>query len=219
MRRLGVFASTPDDSDLGRLEVATPCDVRWDSLAGDDRVRHCGRCRQNVYNIQAMGRDEALRVIAHREGPLCLRIFRRPDGTVVTADCWSRLRAARRKGLWALAAMLVVVAWAEIAAIVVGLHRLSGLGGLCGAGDGADESTMGSAPAPAPSSVASSTPSWTPRAVRIIPAEPSPSEEGWIMMGGIGGRDRDLDLKAPTTHAKARPHHGSSRLMGRVRRR
>src|SRR3954469_12302446 len=83
----------PDEIDA--LEIATPCEVPWDSLAGGVRVRHCGKCKQNVYNIEAMSRGEALRLVAAREGRVCLRIFRRPDGTVVTADCWSRLRAAR----------------------------------------------------------------------------------------------------------------------------
>lgn len=110
--------------ELDRVEIATPCEVPWDSLVGDDRVRHCGRCRQNVYNVEAMPRTEALRLIERGEGRLCWRLFRRPDGTVVTSDCWSRLKAARRRGTWAFLAVLVVAGWAEIAALFVGLSGL-----------------------------------------------------------------------------------------------
>ena len=65
----------------------------------------------------------ALRLITGHERA-CLRIYRRPDGTVVTADCWSRLRAARRRGLWAFVAMLMVIGWAELSAIFVGMTGL-----------------------------------------------------------------------------------------------
>ena len=84
------------EAELDDLEVQTPCDVPWDTMSGDNRVRFCGQCRQNVYNIEALARAEVVRLIAAREGRLCVRFHRRPDGTVVTADCWARLRAARR---------------------------------------------------------------------------------------------------------------------------
>jgi len=48
------------------IEIDTPCDVTWESLRGDDRVRHCDKCRQNVYNLEAMDRQEAL----GHQGPL-----------------------------------------------------------------------------------------------------------------------------------------------------
>jgi hypothetical protein len=53
------------------------------STPGDGRTRFCGQCRQNVYNVEAMSRGEARRLIAAREGRVCVRILRRPDGTVV----------------------------------------------------------------------------------------------------------------------------------------
>jgi hypothetical protein len=120
------IASDPLDG----LTIATPCQVPWESLAGDDRVRHCGRCRQNVYNLESFSRAEALRLLRAREGRrVCVRLFRRDDGTVVTADCWARLRAARRRGLWAFALALVVVGWAQLCAMAVGLHGLRHLVG------------------------------------------------------------------------------------------
>jgi hypothetical protein len=134
MTKLPILPARPDEID--GLEIATPCEIPWDSLAGDARVRHCGKCKQNVYNIEAMSRGEALRLVAAREGRVCLRIFRRPDGTVVTADCWSRLRAARARGLGAFVAVLVVAGLAELAAMafgLLGLRRLTDGGRTMGA--------------------------------------------------------------------------------------
>jgi len=122
MLRLNVLNRGPDNLD--RAEIATACDVSWDSLVGDHRVRHCGHCRQNVYNVQALRRAEALRLISEHEGRLCLRIVRRPDGSVVTADCWSRLRVARRMGFVPFLVMLIFVGGSQLAAIGVGISSL-----------------------------------------------------------------------------------------------
>lgn len=113
---------------LDSIDVQTPCEVPWDTMTGDNRVRFCGRCRQNVYNIDALPRAEAVRLIGAREGRLCVRFHRRRDGTVVTADCWSRLRAARRKGVLAFVVMLAIVGAAQVFAMLTGLAGLGRLG-------------------------------------------------------------------------------------------
>jgi len=119
--RLPLFRSELDPVD--RIEIPTPCSVPWDNMYGDERIRHCGSCRKNVYNVAALTRAQAMALIASRE-PVCLRIYRRPDGTVVTNDCWSRLRAARRRGMWAFLVMLVIVGWAQLGAMFIGLAGL-----------------------------------------------------------------------------------------------
>lgn len=73
--------------NLERLRIASPCPVDWNSMTGDERVRFCSECSLNVYNLSAMTRDEAESFIARREGRLCLKIYRRADGTVITRDC------------------------------------------------------------------------------------------------------------------------------------
>ncbi len=118
---------------IDRIEISSPCTVSWDETrgaggaGGDERVRFCGQCRQNVYNVEAMSRVEAHRLITAREGRVCVRILRRPDGTVVTADCWARLRAARRRGFLPFLGMMVLVGLTEIIAIGAGLCRLRSL--------------------------------------------------------------------------------------------
>jgi hypothetical protein len=92
-------------------------------MHGDQRVRHCESCRKNVYNVAELTRAQALELIAGRE-PVCLRIYRRPDGTVVTNDCWSRLRRARRRWMWAFVAMLANIRWVRLVAMFVGIAGL-----------------------------------------------------------------------------------------------
>ncbi len=82
------------------VDVATPCRADWDSMTGDDRSRFCGQCRKHVYNLSAMPADQAVALIREREGDLCIRLYRRMDGTVLSGDCpigvgrvWKRLKA------------------------------------------------------------------------------------------------------------------------------
>ena len=75
---------------LNDVKVASPCSESWDEMIGDERTRFCLKCDKNVYDVSAMTRDEAEALIARAEGGdagLCLRIYRRKDGTVLTSDC------------------------------------------------------------------------------------------------------------------------------------
>jgi hypothetical protein len=74
-------------SMLDRIAIASPCKESWDEMVGDERVRFCGRCAKNVYNLSAMTREEAEAVIDQNERRVCVRLARRSDGTVVTNDC------------------------------------------------------------------------------------------------------------------------------------
>src|SRR5688572_18438724 len=54
------------------LEVVAPCPLRWDQLTGNDRVRFCGHCQQNVYNVASLTMDQALSLIQRCEGRVCM---------------------------------------------------------------------------------------------------------------------------------------------------
>ena len=69
------------------LEFASPCPASWDEMEGDERVRSCGECDQNVYNFSEMTEDEALALLREREGRVCVRVYQRDDGTSLTKDC------------------------------------------------------------------------------------------------------------------------------------
>ncbi len=85
---------------LDGLTVATPCRAAWDEMSGDDTVRFCARCEKHVYNLSALSRLEAERLVRQAEGELCARFYRRPDGTVVTRDCPPEPRAASVGRRW-----------------------------------------------------------------------------------------------------------------------
>ncbi len=72
---------------LEDIRFRTECRVPWESMKGDDVVRHCVECGRDVYNLSNLDREAAERLVGQREFPDCVTLFRRPDGTVVTRDC------------------------------------------------------------------------------------------------------------------------------------
>lgn len=94
------------------IEIAIPCHQDWDRMKGTGRTRFCGSCSRNVYDVAQLSQAEMVALVARHEGPVpCLRILRRPDGTVVTRDCFARLRAGGRL-VWARLAAVVALAFA-----------------------------------------------------------------------------------------------------------
>ena len=87
---------------LETLTIATPCTVPWDEMSGDDRTRFCGRCRRHVFDLSAMTTAEASDLLGAPGGRPCVRLYRRPDGRVMTADCPVGVRARIwRRAVWA----------------------------------------------------------------------------------------------------------------------
>src|SRR5262245_16972536 len=81
---------------LDQIRIASPCSAEWDAMPGDARVRRCGDCRKRVYNLAELTRAEAEALIIAHEGELCVRLYRRRDATIVTADCLRPRRSIRR---------------------------------------------------------------------------------------------------------------------------
>lgn len=102
-----MFARKHDDV-LGQIQIASPCKADWDSMTGDEKARFCGQCSKNVYNLSEMSKGEAEKLILEKEGKLCVRFYRRADGTVLTEDCPVGLRTLRNgyRKLSAIAAAL-----------------------------------------------------------------------------------------------------------------
>jgi hypothetical protein len=112
-------------NNLDLIQVASPCTASWEAMSTlidhaprgarlsqgereerrDERVRFCGECRLNVYNLSEMGREEAEEFVRQREGRMCVRFFRREDGTVLTKDCPVGVRALRQRLVRAVAAI------------------------------------------------------------------------------------------------------------------
>lgn len=83
---------------LESVQVASPCSAEWSDMVGDDRVRFCGSCEKNVYNLSAMLAEDAERLLVERAGKdLCVRFYQRADGTMMTSDCPVGVTRKRRK--------------------------------------------------------------------------------------------------------------------------
>ena len=102
---------------LDNIRVATPCTAEWSQMTGDDRTRHCGECKKNVYNLSGMTRDEAEALLIEGNGDLCVRYFQRHDGTILLADCSVGVGRRRRRRLIAAGAATLLASGAAAAAL------------------------------------------------------------------------------------------------------
>jgi hypothetical protein len=115
MRRSLPILDTP--FSLDELQIASPCEQSWDDMKGDERARFCQSCSKNVYNLSGMTRAEAKTLLQDTEGRVCVRFYRRSDGTVLTSDCpvgfaakaYARAKRTVFTGSAGLAAAFVVV--------------------------------------------------------------------------------------------------------------
>ena len=99
-QRLGASAGKQSLPTLDQVRVASPCNASWDEMLGDERVRFCVSCEKNVYNLSAMPREDAERLLQERIGKeLCVRFYQRADGTILTEDCPVGVKKKRRKKL------------------------------------------------------------------------------------------------------------------------
>lgn len=89
--------------DLQTLQIASPCYERWDNMKGDARTRHCASCKLNVYNVREMTTAEVEALLQRTNGRLCVRLYRRWDGTVLMRDCPVGVKRARVRMVAALA--------------------------------------------------------------------------------------------------------------------
>lgn len=106
--------------DLDDVQIARPCTERWDDMKGDERVRFCGRCEKNVFDLSEMTAAEAEALLAARGTSACVRFYRRADGTVMTSDCSEGQRRRRRRNL------LLAAALAAGSAVGAGAYAFAG---------------------------------------------------------------------------------------------
>ena len=96
---------------LDSITIPVNCPVPWEEMHGDRRTRFCDKCSQNVHDVSELTRDEAVQLVTGGEKVPCLRLYRRPDRRVMTADCmtkrervwkWLHKRSAWAASLFAL---------------------------------------------------------------------------------------------------------------------
>src|SRR5437764_11180988 len=111
-------------SPLERVEVAAPCSASWEEMTGDERGRFCDHCALNVYNLSAMSRKEAEELVRAQEGRLCIRFYKRRDGTLLTDNCPVGLRRARAR------LKILAGAAASVVAAILGLRPAAQQGAI-----------------------------------------------------------------------------------------
>jgi hypothetical protein len=84
-------------ADIDSIVIASPCAVPWESMSGDEVRRFCGQCRLHVYDLSQMTRPQIHALFATTGGNFCKRVWRRPDGRVITRDCHRVVLAMRRR--------------------------------------------------------------------------------------------------------------------------
>jgi hypothetical protein len=165
---------------LDRVAIKTPCKASWDDMEGDDRVRFCCACSKNVYDLSAMTEDEAEAVLAFHldDEDACVKLYRRPDGRILTSDCprGASTRHARRAVMAATAAVCAVAAVAAVAGDVhvPRAHRLP------------RSTARFEVPRPPPGAWPSRSQLAGEDGEGVAPPPPAPVDEAWGMaLGGL----------------------------------
>jgi len=94
---------------LSNIKIASPCSADWNEMMGNERRRFCGECKLNVYNLSGMSQREAENFLLNSEGRLCVRFYKRADGTILTKDCpvgWQAIRQRVSKTATAFASLV-----------------------------------------------------------------------------------------------------------------
>jgi ankyrin repeat protein len=63
---------------VSELRIPSPCNVDWDSMIGNDRVRFCAHCQLSVHNVDFATPKQIRRLIARSKGRLCVNYLQPP---------------------------------------------------------------------------------------------------------------------------------------------
>ena len=66
------------------IDVPAPCPKKWDEMIGDDKTRLCQSCDKQIYNVSAMTRGAARRLLFESKERVCIRLEKDADGKVRT---------------------------------------------------------------------------------------------------------------------------------------
>lgn len=111
-KRADSVSASMDTRSLENFAIASPCSADWNQMDGDERRRFCAQCRLHVHDLSAMTRDEVDAMLRSAgPGRLCVRLFRRADGRVLTRDCPTGLRVRMRRARARIAALWLTL-WA-----------------------------------------------------------------------------------------------------------
>ncbi|NJM53522.1 MAG: carboxypeptidase regulatory-like domain-containing protein, partial [Blastocatellia bacterium] len=69
---------------LDSIDVPKPCDKIWDEMIGNDVSRFCLHCEKDIYNISAMTRKEAKKLLFQSSEKVCIRMEKEANGRIKT---------------------------------------------------------------------------------------------------------------------------------------
>lgn len=169
---------------LPNIRIAAPCTADWNAMSGDERMRACGQCNKNVYNLSNMTRDEAEALIVAKEGKLCVRYYQRTDGTIILKDCVVGVSKRRKRRLIAAGAAALLAGGGATAMRLRGKAQHE------------THAMMGDIAGPEPIAVQGevAVPQEAPPPPEVVAPEPPQQEQLDVKMGGISFHDSD-DLR------------------------
>lgn len=79
----------PNKDLMRNTIIAAPCSEKWEDMTGDDRARLCAKCDLHVVNTFMLTDEEVLAALekVHKGERICMRIYKRKDGTFMTRNC------------------------------------------------------------------------------------------------------------------------------------
>jgi hypothetical protein len=176
---------------LEQVKVAAPCPADWEKMVGDERMRYCDRCSLHVYNLSGMTRREAEALVTSAEGRLCVRFYRRPDGTILTRNCPVGLSALRRRAAHAATATLTAV-----------LGFFAGLGLNFGVDRAVSPSIMEASAVPAPAMPAVAVEEVDVSVDEMVPYK-TPEQHATMGMLIVPTREYEREAASARRHLKA----------------
>lgn len=88
---------------MAEIKIASPCNVPLSEMEDRGNCFHCNSCKLNVYHFSNLTNAEIADLLNENNEKLCIGIFRREDGTMITKDCPLGLRDVgfiyRKRGL------------------------------------------------------------------------------------------------------------------------
>lgn len=158
------------------IDIPEPCPEAWESLVGDERVRHCERCTKHVHNLSELTEDEIVDVVSREH--VCISLEIDAQGELVSADS-KRSPASRAGRVFVAAALTALAACGRGDRHPVGFNRMAGSPPPTTVAMGGEPTALN----PAPASSAAAAPSASV-AIAVPPAPSSSGPRTPMRMGG-----------------------------------
>ena len=98
---------------LESVSVTAPCQALWTDMVGGEKVRYCGSCQKMVYNLGAMRRSEARKLVVGNIGKICVRYAGREKELPSQSKLHQISRSGSSIAAGVLAATLVITGMAD----------------------------------------------------------------------------------------------------------